>query len=113
MYKVKDLYDGKVHEWTLQEVLEEINRDHSDDWVPYDESDWEEGWENWCEGVVYTMLGDEEKQLRDLFILLLDFKLKMEKQKGGNHLPQEFKDNVYRLYTETSKKLQNLTQWQH
>ena len=30
-------------EWTVAEILEEINRDHSGDWTDYDESDWREG----------------------------------------------------------------------
>ena len=29
--------------WTLQEVLADLNRDRSDGWRNYDESDWQEG----------------------------------------------------------------------
>lgn len=32
-----------VKELTLNEILEEINRDRSDEWIPYDETDWLEG----------------------------------------------------------------------
>ena len=59
-YRVKDLTTGEIFEWTLEEVLKEINRDHSAEWIDYDESDWEEGWENWCEGDVYTMLPPDQ-----------------------------------------------------
>ena len=34
---------GEVVEWNIHEVLEEINRDRSDEWTDYDESDWLEG----------------------------------------------------------------------
>jgi len=30
---------------TVPEILEEINRDRSDDWVPYSEVDWRDGLE--------------------------------------------------------------------
>ena len=36
--------------WTIEEVLEEINRDHSDDWMDYNIFDWLEGWMEWVEG---------------------------------------------------------------
>ena len=39
---------------TIPEILEEINRDRSDDWQPYDETDWREGLENFTE---YVYLG--------------------------------------------------------
>jgi hypothetical protein len=35
--------DGEVWEATLFEILREINDDRSDDWEPYDETDWLEG----------------------------------------------------------------------
>jgi len=40
--------------WTLQQVLAEINRDRSEHWTPYDETDWEEGWDEWVEGEFYS-----------------------------------------------------------
>lgn len=55
IYQVQD-EDGKVHNWKLSEVIDEINRDRSEDWTPYNESDWQEGWDEWVEGDVYTML---------------------------------------------------------
>ena len=39
--------NGKVSYWTLSEILAEINRDRSDEWTPYDETDWREGLEQW------------------------------------------------------------------
>lgn len=46
-FNVKDLLTGEIKQWTLERILEEINRDHSDKWTPYDETDWEEGWNEW------------------------------------------------------------------
>jgi len=34
----------EVH-WTIEQVLEEINRDRSEEWIPFNESDWLEGLE--------------------------------------------------------------------
>ena len=42
--------DGnKIYEWTIPEILEEINRDRSDQWTNYDLSDWREGLEEFTE----------------------------------------------------------------
>lgn len=54
--KIKDNESGIVREWTLQEVLDHINADRSNDWTDYDESDWLDGWMNWCEGEFYTLI---------------------------------------------------------
>lgn len=55
-YKIRDNETKKIFYWTLTEVLEEINRDHSDGWSDYDESDWQEGWEVWVEGAGYLSM---------------------------------------------------------
>ena len=41
--------------WNTEELLEEINRDRSEDWEEYTSSDWEEGWFEWCEGDIYNL----------------------------------------------------------
>ena len=56
IYKIKDLHTGEIHAWTLSQVLEEINRDTSEEWTPYDATDWKEGWIAWAEGDVFTMI---------------------------------------------------------
>ena len=38
---------GKVLHWTMSQILEEINKDHSDQWTNYDASDWQEGLNEW------------------------------------------------------------------
>lgn len=55
-YKIKVIETGEVQDWTLPQILEEINRDHSDEWSAYDESDWREGWREWCDGIFYTLI---------------------------------------------------------
>ena len=54
-YQVKDIETGKIYSWTLSQVIEEINRDRSEDWTAYNQSDWREGWDEWVEGDVYVM----------------------------------------------------------
>jgi hypothetical protein len=61
-YRIKEIETGEVHDWTLSEILQEINRDRSDEWSAYDESDWREGWLEWCEGDFYHLI-DYPKQL--------------------------------------------------
>lgn len=41
--KVKHYETNEVEIFTLKQMLYEINRDRSDDFQPYDETDWEEG----------------------------------------------------------------------
>jgi len=53
---IKDLHDGEILEWTMEEVLEEVNRDHSNEFIPYNESDWKDGWDAWVEGGDYYTL---------------------------------------------------------
>ena len=43
IYKIRDVEDGSVYNMTLPMILEEINRDRSDEWTNYDETDWREG----------------------------------------------------------------------
>lgn len=40
---------GKIEFWTLEKILEEINRDRSAHWTDYDETDWREGLDEWTE----------------------------------------------------------------
>ena len=60
LFQVRDLYTNDIHYWTMKDVLEEINRDHSPDhggdWSDYNESDWQEGWRVFAEGDVYSMI---------------------------------------------------------
>lgn len=51
-----DLEEGVSRRWSLEEVLEEVNRDRSDTWTDYTREDWMEGWNEWCEGNYYKLL---------------------------------------------------------
>ena len=55
-FSVLDTHSGIVKKWTIKEILEEINRDRSNEWINYDESDWREGWEEWVEGDYYKLI---------------------------------------------------------
>lgn len=48
-FKVFHIETKVVEMWTLSMILLEINRDRSQDWTPYDETDWMEGLEYWTE----------------------------------------------------------------
>ena len=43
IYKIRDVEDGSVYLMTLPMILEELNRDRSEEWTNYDETDWREG----------------------------------------------------------------------
>ena len=47
-YTIIDTETGEAMRLTLPEILEEINRDRSDDWQSYNESDWREGLAEFC-----------------------------------------------------------------
>jgi len=55
-YKVKDLNTNKVSDWKLSDILSEINRDNSESWEDYNETDWREGWYEWAEGDCFTLI---------------------------------------------------------
>lgn len=45
---------GDVRDWSVEIMLEEINRDRNSEWIPYDETDYLTGWDDWVEGDFYT-----------------------------------------------------------
>jgi|TARA_R110000824_G_C14977888_1_gene653830 hypothetical protein len=55
-YKILEIETGKTFVWSVSKILEEINRDHSDEFLAYDKSDWREGWDEWCEGNFYSLI---------------------------------------------------------
>lgn len=59
-YRIKNIETGEVHVWTAEKVLEEINRDRSDSWEPYNETDdIMSAWHIWVEGgEPWTMLDE-------------------------------------------------------
>ena len=38
---------GKIYHWTMKQILHEINCDRSNDWTDYNETDWQEGLDEW------------------------------------------------------------------
>jgi hypothetical protein len=50
MIKILCKETNEVHEWTISQVLEEINRERSDEWTAYNHNDWRDGWMEWVEG---------------------------------------------------------------
>ena len=56
LYKILYIEENEIHEWTLEEILEQINRDRSEHWTDYDESDWKEGWNEWVADEGYYKL---------------------------------------------------------
>ena len=46
--------------WDIKRVLEEINCNHSDEFINYDETDWREGWEEWVFPEYHIMLQEYE-----------------------------------------------------
>jgi hypothetical protein len=53
-YKIRDVEDGSVYLMTLPMILEELNRDRSEEWTNYDEIDWREGL---AEFTTYEVIG--------------------------------------------------------
>ena len=64
---VKDIKYGTLHEWTIVDILNEINRDRSEKWTDYNETDWQEGWNEWCEGDIYTLVEISNSQQQRMY----------------------------------------------
>jgi len=63
-YTVKEIQSGKLEEWTTAQILDEINRDRSNEWQNYNESDWIEGWLEFCEGDIYTIPALQSRNMK-------------------------------------------------
>ena len=61
VFTVLDLISNEELTWDILDVLDEINRDRSADWVDYSKDDWYDGWNSWCEDDDYVMLSIEDK----------------------------------------------------
>jgi len=61
VFTVLDLISSEELTWDILDVLDEINRDRSADWVDYSKDDWFNGWNSWCEDDDYIMLSIEDK----------------------------------------------------
>ena len=42
-YTLHDRDTNELVSWTVKQILEDINRDRSEEWTDYDETDWREG----------------------------------------------------------------------
>jgi hypothetical protein len=71
MFTLKDTSTNKTKEVTLSELLEIINRDRSEEWIDYDESDWIEGWLLWGEGDCYTLINISDPIIYSKYLLKL------------------------------------------
>lgn len=56
MLKILNLETQVVEDWTIEAAITEINRDRSEEWQDYDETDWREGWQEWVEGEFYSLI---------------------------------------------------------
>lgn len=57
IYKLLNVVTNKKITMTLNEIIQEINRDRSEEWQNYDENDWKEGLEVFTE---YKLIEGEE-----------------------------------------------------
>ena len=57
---VRERDTGLEYIWSMAEVLEEINRDRSADWTPYDETDWREGLAEFTEFDLVCVIGENQ-----------------------------------------------------
>ena len=61
-FSIKDLSNGETYVWTIDQMLEEINRDRSSTWNNYTSKDFMDGWNEWIEGEpYYTLIGENKK----------------------------------------------------
>jgi hypothetical protein len=56
-YLIQDLGTGTVQTVSLVRLLEIVNDTDNPEWIDYTAEDWQEGWREWAEGDIYTLLG--------------------------------------------------------
>lgn len=54
-FDVRDIENDEIQKWSVDAILDEINRDRSDKWTDYNYSDWVEGWFEWSHGEFYEL----------------------------------------------------------
>ena len=59
MYKITDTEEGESFIWTAEQVLEEVNRDRSDEWQDYTLEDLEEYPDEVLEWIEYAYIIEE------------------------------------------------------
>lgn len=65
-YAIMDKSNGSIYpRMRLGDILEEINRDRSEDWTDYDETDWLEGLAEFTEFVVIDMPSNTEDETNE------------------------------------------------
>ena len=48
-YIIQNTETKRLYIWSLRQVVNEINRDRSDQWTPYNSRDWAVGWKHFVE----------------------------------------------------------------
>lgn len=56
IHKILNIETGLTENWSVEAMLDEINRDRSDGWTDYDENDYIEGWNEWVDGEFYKLV---------------------------------------------------------
>lgn len=57
-HNIYNVETKKVETWTIAQMLDEINRDHSDEFRTYDQTDYINGWKEWVENSGFYKLAD-------------------------------------------------------
>lgn len=71
---VRDIESNKILEWTIGDILDEINRDRSSDWEDFTIEDWLDGWNDWVDGEFYSIYDEHGNHLNDFIKTLEDVK---------------------------------------
>lgn len=58
VFTLKDIEYNTTFRMSLTEIIEEINRDRSEEWLDYDETDWREGLH---EFTTWVLVGEAER----------------------------------------------------
>lgn len=63
VFKVLNKETDEELTWHIEDIIDEINRGMLVDWVDYYTKDnWFDGWKEWCEGDIYTILLIQENE---------------------------------------------------
>jgi len=98
-YLIRNVETKEVFEWAVAEMLEEINRNYSNEFTPYNEENYLDGWHEWVEGCGYYKLVDLLAEYHLLPIEVQNILLSFDENEDGyaecNRIIEELKPHGY------------------
>jgi hypothetical protein len=57
---LRNIETGENEKWTIEQIVSYINAERNEEWIPYDQNDWRDGWSHFCEGNEYQLISTSD-----------------------------------------------------